>query len=397
MAETRQAVIASAVWTPIGSFGGALAEVPAPTLGCVVIKEALKRANVAPGAVDEVLMGIILDAGLGQNPARQAAIAAGLPVEVPATAINKLCGSGLKAVALAAGAVRLGDADVVVAGGMESMSRAAYVLDKARGGYRLGDGTLVDTMLSDGLIDAFNGYHMGVTAENVAEDYGIDRAAQDAFAARSQERAAAALESGAFRREIVPVEVPGPKKGTTTLFERDEFPRPGTTVEKLAILRTAFKKERGTVTAGNASGLNDGAAATVVMSERRARELGVKPMARIVAYASAGVEPRIMGMGPVPAVKRALERAGLTVDDIDLFELNEAFAAQSCAVVGELRLPADRTNIHGGAIALGHPIGASGARVLVTLLHAMEERDARRGLASLCIGGGQGIAMIVER
>ena len=397
MAETRQAVIASAVRTPIGSFGGALAEVPAPTLGCVVIKEALKRANIAPGAVDEVLMGIILDAGLGQNPARQAAIAAGLPVEVPATAINKLCGSGLKAVALAAGAVRLGDADVVVAGGMESMSRAAYVLDKARGGYRLGDGTLVDTMLSDGLIDAFNGYHMGVTAENVAEDYGIDRAAQDAFAARSQERAAAALESGAFRREIVPVEVPGPKKGTTTLFERDEFPRPGTTVEKLAALRTAFKKEGGTVTAGNASGLNDGAAATVVMSERRARELGVKPMARIVAYASAGVEPRIMGMGPVPAVKRALERAGLTVDDIDLFELNEAFAAQSCAVVGELRLPADRTNIHGGAIALGHPIGASGARVLVTLLHAMEERDAKRGLASLCIGGGQGIAMIVER
>ena len=397
MAETRQAVIASAVRTPIGSFGGALAEVPAPTLGCVVIKEALKRANIAPGAVDEVLMGIILDAGLGQNPARQAAIAAGLPVEVPATAINKLCGSGLKAVALAAGAVRLGDADVVVAGGMESMSRAAYVLDKARGGYRLGDGTLVDTMLSDGLIDAFNGYHMGVTAENVAEDYGIDRAAQDAFAARSQERAAAALESGAFRREIVPVEVPGPKKGTTTLFERDEFPRPGTTVEKLAALRTAFKKEGGTVTAGNASGLNDGAAATVVMSERRARELGVTPMARIVAYASAGVEPRIMGMGPVPAVKRALERAGLTVDDIDLFELNEAFAAQSCAVVGELRLPADRTNIHGGAIALGHPIGASGARVLVTLLHAMEERDAKRGLASLCIGGGQGIAMIVER
>lgn len=396
MAELRDAVIASAVRTPIGTFGGALAEVPATTLGCVVIKEALNRANVAPEAVDEVLMGIILDAGLGQNPARQAAIQAGIPVEVPATAINKLCGSGLKTIALAAGAIRLGDAEIVVAGGMENMSRAPYVLEKARFGYRLGDGALIDTMLKDGLIDAFHGYHMGITAENVAEEYGIDRATQDAFATRSQERAAAAIESGAFRDEIVPVEVPGPK-GTVKLFDRDEFPRPGTTIETLGKLRTAFKKEAGTVTAGNASGLNDGAAATVVMSAAKARELGITPLARVVAYASAGVEPRVMGIGPVPAIRRALEKANLTVDDIDLFEVNEAFAAQSCAVLNELRLPPDRTNVHGGAIALGHPIGASGARVLVTLLYALRQRDARRGVASLCIGGGQGIAMVVER
>lgn len=396
MAELRDAVIVSAVRTPIGTFGGALAEVPATTLGCVVIKEALNRANVAPEAVDEVLLGIILDAGLGQNPARQAAIQAGIPVEVPATAINKLCGSGLKTVALAAGAIRLGDAEIVVAGGMENMSRAPYVLEKARYGYRLGDGALIDTMLKDGLIDAFHGYHMGITAENVAEEYGIDRATQDAFATRSQERAAAAIENGAFREETVPVEVPGPK-GTVKLFDRDEFPRPGTTVETLGKLRTAFKKEGGTVTAGNASGLNDGAAATVVMSAAKARELGITPLARVVAYASAGVEPRVMGMGPVPAIRRALEKANLTVDDIDLFEVNEAFAAQSCAVLNELRLPPDRTNVHGGAIALGHPIGASGARVLVTLLYALRQRNARRGIASLCIGGGQGIAMVVER
>ena len=396
MSQTREAVIASAVRTPVGSFGGAFAEVPATTLGCVAIKEALSRAKVAPEQVDEVLMGIILTAALGQNPARQAAIAAGIPVEVPATSVNKLCGSGLKTVALAAGAVMLGDADVVVAGGMENMSRAPYVLEKARYGYRLGDGTIADTMLLDGLLDAFHGFHMGITAENVAEEYGIDRQTQDEFAVLSQQRAGQAIEAGAFDQEIVPVEVPG-KRGATTTVARDEFPKPSTTLEVLSGLRTAFKKDGGTVTAGNASGINDGAAATVVMSADKARELGVTPLGRIVAYASAGVEPRIMGMGPVPAIRRALEKADLTVEDIDLFEVNEAFAAQSCAVVKELKLPAEKTNVHGGAIALGHPIGASGARVLTTLLYAMQRHNAKRGLASLCIGGGQGIAMIVER
>jgi acetyl-CoA C-acetyltransferase len=394
--QTRQAVIVSAVRTPIGTFGGALAEVPATELGSLVIKEALRRANVAPEQVDEVIMGMILSAGVGQGPARQAAIGAGLPVEVPATTINKLCGSGLKAVALAAGAVLLGDAEIVVAGGMENMSRAPYVLEKARYGYRLGDGAIIDTMMRDGLVDAFHGYPMGITAENVAEEYGISRSAQDEFAARSQGRATAAIEAGVFDKEIVPVEVPA-GRGKTKTFARDEHPRPGTTAETLAGLRPAFKKEGGTVTAGNASGINDGAAATVVMSAAKARELGLTPLARIVSYASAGVDPRIMGMGPVPASRRALDRAGLTLDEIDLIELNEAFAAQSLAVCAQLGAPPEKTNIHGGAIALGHPIGASGARVLTTLLYAMAERDARRGLASLCIGGGQGIAMIVER
>ncbi len=394
--ETREAVIVSAVRTPIGTFGGSLAEIPAPKLGELVIGEALRRAGVAPGQVEEVLMGIILTAGLGQNPARQAAVGAGIPYEAPSTSINKLCGSGLKAVALAAGAVRLGDAEIVVAGGMENMSRAPFVLDKARFGYRLGDGAVVDTMMKDGLVDAFHDYAMGVTAENIAEEYGIGREAQDQFAARSQQRATEAIERGAFDREIVPIEVPA-GRGKTTTFARDEHPRPGTTAEKLAALRPAFKKDGGTVTAGNASGINDGAAATVVMSADRARELGITPLARIVAYASAGVDPRVMGLGPIPAVRRALKRADLTIADIDLIELNEAFAAQSLAVCDQLGLPPERTNVHGGAIALGHPIGASGARVLVTLLHAMQERGARRGLASLCIGGGQGIAMIVER
>ena len=394
--ETQEAVIVSAVRTPIGTFGGSLAEVPAPKLGELVIGEALRRAGVAPGQVEEVLMGIILTAGLGQNPARQAAVGAGIPYEAPSTSINKLCGSGLKAVALAAGAVRLGDAEIVVAGGMENMSRAPFVLDKARFGYRLGDGAIVDTMMKDGLVDAFHDYAMGVTAENIAEEYGIGREAQDEFAARSQQRATEAIERGAFDREIVPVEVPA-GRGKATLFARDEHPRPGTTAEKLAALRPAFKKAGGTVTAGNASGINDGAAATVVMSADRARELGITPLARIVAYASAGVDPRVMGLGPIPAVRRALKRADLTIADIDLIELNEAFAAQSLAVCDQLGLPPERTNVHGGAIALGHPIGASGARVLVTLLHAMQERGARRGLAALCIGGGQGIAMIVEQ
>ncbi len=394
--QTREAVIVSAVRTPIGTFGGALAEVPATTLGALVIAEALRRAGVAPEQVDEVIMGMILSAGVGQGPARQAAIAAGLPVEVPATTINKLCGSGLKAVALAAAAVLLGDAEIVVAGGMENMSRAPYALEKARYGYRLGDGALIDTMMRDGLVDAFHGYPMGVTAENVAEKFGITRLAQDTFAARSQERATAAIAAGAFDREIVPVETPAGRDKTTT-FARDEHPRPDTTVETLARLRPAFKKEGGTVTAGNASGINDGAAATVVMSAAKARELGLTPLARILSYASAGVDPQIMGMGPVPATRRALNRAGLTIEDIDLIELNEAFAAQSLAVCDQLGARPEITNVHGGAIALGHPIGASGARVLTTLLYGMAERGARRGLAALCIGGGQGIAMIVER
>ncbi|MGN6561407.1 MAG: acetyl-CoA C-acyltransferase, partial [Thermomicrobiales bacterium] len=313
----RTAVIASAVRTPIGTLGGALAEVPATKLGSIVIKEALRRAGVEPAQVDEVLMGCVLTAGLGQGPARQAAIEAGLPVEAPATTINKLCGSGLKAVALAAGAVLLGDADIVVAGGMESMSRAPYVLEKARFGYRLGDGALIDTMMKDGLVDAFYGYAMGITAENIAERFCVTREAQDAFAAQSQQRAAAAVASGAFDAEIVPVEAPA-GRGKTTLVARDEHPRPDTTVERLAALRPAFKRDGGTVTAGNASGINDGAAATVVMSIAKARELGVTPLARIVSYASAGVDPQIMGMGPLPATKRALQRAGLTIDDIDL-------------------------------------------------------------------------------
>jgi acetyl-CoA C-acetyltransferase len=394
--QSREAVIVSAVRTAIGTFGGALAEVPATQLGTIVIKEALNRAGVAPEQVEEVIMGMILSAGVGQGPARQAAINAGLPVEVPATTINKLCGSGLKAVALAAGAVLLGDADIVVAGGMESMTRAPYVIEKARYGYKLGDGTLVDTMMKDGLIDAFYGYAMGITAENIAERFEITRREQDEFAARSQERAAAAIEAGAFDKEIVPVEVPA-GRGKTATFARDEHPRPGTTVETLASLRPAFKRDGGTVTAGNASGINDGAAATVVMSAAKARELGIAPLARIVAYASAGVDPQVMGLGPIPAVQRALKKAGLTIDDIDLIELNEAFAAQSLAVCDQIGAPPEKTNVHGGAIALGHPIGASGARVLTTLLYAMAERGARRGLASLCIGGGQGIAMIVER
>ncbi len=396
MREVREAVIVSGVRTPIGTFGGSLAEVPATKLGEIAIREALQRAGVAPEQADEVIMGCILTAGLGQGPARQAAIGAGLPVEVPATTINKLCGSGLKAVALAADAIRLGDADTIVAGGMESMTRAAYVLDKARYGYRLGDGAIIDTMMKDGLVDAFHGYAMGVTAENIAERFNISREAQDEFAARSQQRATEAIEAGVFDKEIVPVEVPA-GKGKTTTFARDEHPRPGTTAEKLAGLRPAFKRDGGTVTAGNASGINDGAAAVVVMSAERAQREGRQPLARIVAYASAGVDPAIMGMGPVPAVQRALKKADLTMDDIDLIELNEAFAAQSLAVCQQVGAPPEKTNVHGGAIALGHPIGASGARVLVTLLHAMQERGARRGLASLCIGGGQGIAMIVER
>ena len=392
----RTPVIVGATRTAIGTFGGALAEMSATALGSEVIKEALRRANVAPDQVDEVIMGNILSAGLGQGPARQSAINAGLPVEVPATTINKLCGSGLKAVSLAAQSILLGDADIVVAGGMENMTRAPYLLEKARYGYRLGDGAIVDSMMKDGLADAFYGYPMGITAENIAEKFEISRQEQDEFAAQSQARAAAAIEAGAFDKEIVAIEAPA-GRGKTVTFARDEHPRPGTTAETLAGLRPAFKKEGGTVTAGNASGINDGAAAVVVTSADKADALGLTPLARIIAYASAGVDPQIMGMGPVPAVQRALKKAGLTIDDIDLIELNEAFAAQSLAVCGQLGAKPDKTNVHGGAIALGHPVGASGARVLVTLLHAMERHGARLGLASLCIGGGQGVAMIVER
>jgi acetyl-CoA C-acetyltransferase len=391
----QDAVIASAVRTPIGAFGGALASVPATELGALVVGEAVRRAGVAPADVDEVLMGNVLSAGLGQNPARQAALAGGLPDSVPATTVNKVCGSGLKAVALAAQAVAVGHAEVVVAGGMENMSAAPHLLPGSREGHRMGDVQLVDSMIRDGLWCAVCDVHMGTTAENVAAEEGIGREDQDAFALRSQQRAARALREGVFRSEIVPVAVPR-RRGDPVEVVEDEFPRPDTTLEGLARLRPAFQGE-GTVTAGTSSGINDGAAATVVMSGAAARTAGVRPMATIRGYASAGVAPRVMGLGPVDAVRLALSRAEVTLDDIDLIELNEAFAAQSLAVCRRLGLDPERTNVHGGAIALGHPIGASGARVLTTLLHEMGRREARLGLAALCIGGGQGIAMVVER
>ena len=388
-------VIVGAARTPIGTFGGAFKDVPAPQLGAIAIRAALERASVAPDTVEEVILGNVLQAGSGMNPARQAALAADMPVSVPAMTINKVCGSGLKAVALAAQAICLGDAEIVVAGGMENMSRAPYLLEKARYGYRMGDGKLIDSMLHDGLWCAFGDCHMGITAENIAREYEIGREQQDRFAAESQIRAARAVESGAFDAEIAPVSVPA-GRGETQLVSRDEHPRPGTTAERLAALRPAFLGE-GTVTAGNASGINDGAAALVVTSARKARDLGLQPLAAIRAYAAAGVEPRVMGLGPIPATRRALDRAGLTLADLDLYEVNEAFAAQSLAVAHELELDPERLNVHGGAIALGHPIGASGARILVTLLYELARRDARRGLATLCIGGGQGFAMLVER
>jgi acetyl-CoA C-acetyltransferase len=391
----EEIVIVGAARTPIGTFGGAFADVPGPQLGAVAIRAALERSGVDPSAVDEVIMGNVLQAGQGMNPARQAALGAGLPVSVPAMTINKVCGSGLKAVALAAQAICLGDAEVVVAGGLENMSRAPYLLEKARTGYRMGDGTLVDSLIHEGLWCVFSDCHMGVTAENVAREYEIARAQQDRFAAESQGRAARAIESGVFDAEIAPVEAPA-AKGATRLVDRDEHPRPGTTEERLAGLRPAFLGG-GTVTAGNASGINDGAAALVVTSARKARDLGLRPLATVRAYAAAGVEPRVMGLGPIPATQHALGRAELTIADLDLYEVNEAFAAQSLAVAHELGLDPERLNVHGGAIALGHPIGASGARILVTLLYELERRDAHRGLATLCIGGGQGFAMVVER
>jgi acetyl-CoA C-acetyltransferase len=391
----KEAVIVSAARTAIGTFSGTLANTSASELGAVVVRAALERAGVEPGAVDEVLMGCILQAGQGQNPARQAALKAGLPVEVPCTTINKVCGSGLKSVALAAQSIMAGDAEIVVAGGAENMNLAPYMLDKARTGYRMGHGQLIDSMIHDGLWCIFGDTHMGITAEKVAEQYGISRAEQDEFAAASQAKAAAAIESGRFADEIVPVMLPQ-RKGDPVRFDKDEHVRPGTTVESLSKLKPAFKKD-GTVTAGNASGINDGAAAVVVMSADRAKAMGLAPLAKVKAYASAGVDPSVMGIGPVPATRKALAKAGLTVADIDLIEANEAFASQSLAVGRDLGWDAAKVNVNGGAIALGHPIGASGARILVTLLHEMQKRDVRYGLATLCIGGGMGIALIVER
>ena len=390
------AVIVSGVRTAIGSFGGALKDVATRELGRVVIEGATQRAGIDRADIEEVIMGNVLQAGGGMNTARQAAIAAGIPESVSSFTINKVCGSGLKAVALAAQAIIAGDADLIVAGGVESMSRAPYLLKDARWGYRMGNGEMIDSMLSEGLTCALAGCHMGVTAENIAAKYDISRADQDAFAAESQRRAAEAIAAGRFKDEIVPVMIPQ-KTGEPLAFDTDEYPRAGSTADVLAKLRPAFAKAQGTVTAGNASGINDGAAALVVASQERARLMELAPMATIVAYASAGVDPKLMGMGPLPAIERALEKAELTLADIDLFELNEAFAAQSLAVVRELGIDSSRVNVNGGAIALGHPIGASGARVLVTLLYEMRRRDVRRGLAALCIGGGQGIAMIVER
>lgn len=390
----REVVIASAVRTAIGKFGGSLLPLSAPELGAIVIKEALKRANVPGEKVDEVIFGNVLQAGLGQNPARQASVKAGLPIEVPAFTVNKVCGSGLKCVELAAQSILAGDNDIVVAGGMESMSNAPFVTSgKARWGLRMGDSKLVDVMIKDGLWDAFNNYHMGITSENVAEKFGVTREDQDEVSARSQQRAIAAIKSGAFKDEIVPVTIKT-KKGET-VFDTDEFPREGTTTEILAKLRPAFK-QGGTVTAGNASGLNDGAAALVIMSAEKAQELGIKPMAKILSYASAGVDPAIMGIGPIPASRKALSKAGLEVKDLDLIEANEAFAAQFVEVGRELNFDPDKVNVNGGAIALGHPIGASGARILVTLLYALKNRDKKLGLATLCIGGGMGTSAVVE-
>jgi acetyl-CoA C-acetyltransferase len=389
-----EAVIVAAVRTAIGSFNGSLKNISAPELGAAVIKDALKQAGVQPDQVDEVIMGNVLQAGLGQNPARQAAIKAGIPVSASSMTINKVCGSGLKAVHLAAQAIIAGDAEIVVAGGMENMSQAPYLLKNARDGFKMGDQKLVDSMISDGLWCAFNDYHMGVTAENLCTKYEIGRTEQDEFAAASQEKAAKAIEDGKFKDEIVAIQIPQ-RKGDPLVFDTDEYPKKGTTAEKLGGLRAAFKKD-GSVTAGNASGINDGAAALVVMSRAKAEELGLKPLVVIKGNASAGVDPSIMGIGPVNAVKKALDKAGKTMEDMELIEANEAFAAQSLAVDRELNFNKDILNVNGGAIALGHPIGASGARILVTLIHEMKRRNAKTGLATLCIGGGQGVATVVE-
>ena len=391
----KEVVIVSAVRTPMGSFGGSLKNVPTRTLGAIVIKEAIKRAGIKPEMVEEVIMGTVLQGALGQNVARQMTLDAGLPKEVPAMTINKVCGSGLRAIELAAQIIKAGDADILVAGGAENMSAAAYAIPSARWGARMNDTKLIDMMTNDGLTDAFYHYHMGITAENVAEQWGITREELDEFSTVSQNRAEAAIKAGKFKDEIVPVEIPQ-KKGDPVVFDTDEFPRFGTTIDKLAKLKPAFKKD-GIVTAGNASGINDAGAAVVVMSKEKADELGIKPMCKSVSYASAGVEPSIMGVGPVPASEKALKKAGLTIKDMDLVEANEAFAAQSLAVRKDLGLDPEKTNVNGGAVALGHPIGASGCRILITLLYEMIKRDSKYGLATLCIGGGMGTSLIIER
>ena len=390
----KKVVLAGAVRTAIGTMGGGLSTVPAEQLGSIVIKEALNRTGVPADQVDEVLMGCVIQAGLGQNVARQASIHAGLPVEVPAVTINVVCGSGLNCVNLAATKILAGEADIVIAGGMENMSLAPYCIDKGRYGYRMGNGVLKDCMVNDALTDVFNQYHMGITAENVSEKYGLTREELDEFSANSQQKATAAIEAGKFKDEIVPVEVKLKKK--TVVVDTDEGPRPGTTAESIARLRPAFKKD-GIVTAANSSGINDGAACVVVMSAEKAEELGVTPMATWVAGALGGVAPEIMGVGPVAATRKVLAKTGWSIDDFDLIEANEAFAAQSIAVGRDLGFDTDKLNVNGGAIALGHPVGASGCRILVTLLHEMNRRDAKKGLATLCIGGGMGCATIVER
>ncbi|MDY2918291.1 MAG: acetyl-CoA C-acetyltransferase [Anaerococcus sp.] len=392
---SRKVVIASAVRTPVGSFGGVFKTVGAVDLGVIAAKEAIKRAGIKPEDIDEAVIGCVLQAGLGQNVARQVVLGAGCPVTVPAFTINKVCGSGLRSVSLAAQMIKAGDNDIILAGGTESMSQAPFLLKELRWGGRMNDKKVIDEMIKDGLWDAFNDYHMGVTAENVAEEYGITREMQDELAATSQQRAEKARKEGRFDDEIVPVEVKD-RKGNVTVVDKDEHIREGVTAEGIAKLKPTFIKD-GTVTAANASGLNDGASMLVVMSEEKAKELGVKPLATITSYATAGVEPRIMGTGPIPSTKKALEKAGLTIDDIDLIEANEAFAAQAYAVKNELGYDFDKVNVNGGAIALGHPIGASGARILTTLLYEMEKRDSKKGLATLCIGGGMGTALVVER
>ena len=388
-------VIVAAGRTAIGKFGGTLAKIPAADLGAHVIRALLARTGLKPEQVSEVIMGQVLTAGIGMNGARQASIRAGIPDTVPAMTVNKVCGSGLKATHLAAQAIKAGDAEIVVAGGQESMSLAPHVMLGSRDGFRMGDAKLVDTMISDGLTDIFNQYHMGVTAENVAQKFGISRKDQDEFAAASQQKAEAAQKSGRYRDEIIPIEIPQ-RKGAPLPFDTDEYPRHGATAEALAALKPAFDKN-GTVTAGNASGINDGAAAVIMMSAKKAEQLGLAPLARVTAYSSAGVDPKIMGMGPVPASQLCLSKAGWTVKDLDLMEINEAFAAQAVAVNRQMGWDTSRINVNGGAIALGHPIGASGCRILVTLIHEMVKRGARRGLASLCIGGGMGVALAVER
>ena len=391
----REVVIVSAARTPIGSFGGSLKGVPTRKLGAIAIKGAVERAGIKPEMVDEVIMGAVLQGALGQNVARQMTLDAGLPIETPAMTINKVCGSGLRAVELAAQIIKAGDADVIVAGGAENMSATAYAMPTARWGARMNNTQMVDMMVNDGLWDAFNGYHMGITAENVAEQWGITREELDEFSVISQNRAEAAIKAGKFKDEIVPVEIPQ-KKGDPIIFDTDEFPKFGTTMEKVAKLKPAFKKD-GIVTAANASGINDAGAAVVVMSKEKADELGIKPLCTIKSYASAGVDPSIMGVGPIPASQKALAKAGLTIEDIDLVEANEAFAAQSLAVRKDLKLDPEKTNVNGGAIAIGHPIGASGCRILITLIYEMMKRDSKYGLATLCIGGGMGTALIVER